>query len=57
MPPNPLTKLDGVSIVGDTEDMPACTGTDYGWYYKPSTGEVMGNVVGNDTAGNAYRSY
>ena len=57
MPGNPLTKLDGVLIVGDTEDMPAATSTDYGWYYKPSTGEVIGNVVGNDTAGNAYSSY
>ena len=57
MPANPLTKLDGVLIVGDTETIPDATGTDYGWYYKPVTGEVIANVVGNDTAGNAYRSY
>jgi general secretion pathway protein G len=57
MPANPLTKLDGVLIVGDTDPMPACTSADYGWYYKPVTGEVMANVVGNDTAGNEYRSY
>jgi general secretion pathway protein G len=57
MPANPLTKLDGILIVGDTEAFPAATGADYGWYYKPITGEVVANVVGNDTAGNAYGSY
>jgi general secretion pathway protein G len=57
MPANPLTKLDGVQIVGDAEAIPDPTGTDYGWFYKPVTGEVVANVVGNDTAGNAYRSY
>jgi len=57
MPENPLTKLDGVLIVGDTSNMPAPTGADYGWYYKPATGEIVGNTVGNDQAGNAYSSY
>src|SRR5438477_8675793 len=35
MPSNPLTRLDGVWIVGDTEIMPDPTGADYGWIYKP----------------------
>jgi general secretion pathway protein G len=57
MPANPLTKLDGVLIVGDTEDIPDGTSQDYGWYYKPATGEIVGNTAGTDAAGNAYRSY
>ncbi len=57
MPENPLTKLDGVLIVADTSNMPTPTGADYGWYYKPATGEIAGNTVGNDQAGNAYFSY
>jgi len=57
MPANPLTKLDGVLIVGDTEDIPDATSADYGWYYKPATGEIVGNTAGSDSAGNAYRSY
>ena len=57
MPANPLTKLDGVLIVGDTEDLPDATGADYGWFYKPATGEIVGNTTGTDAAGNAYRSY
>ena len=57
MPENPLTKLDGVLIVTDGADIPDATGADYGWYYKPSTGEIVGNAVGNDGSGNAYRSY
>ena len=57
MPANPLTKLDGVLIVNDGEDIPDATGTDYGWYYKPTTGEIVGNTLGNDSSGNAYRSY
>ena len=57
MPANPLTKLDSVQIVGDTEELPEATGQDCGWLYKPLTGEIVGNTLGNDAAGNAYRSY
>src|SRR5947207_10362612 len=41
MPTNPLTKLDGVLIVSDTDPLPAPTGVDYGWIYKPVTGEII----------------
>ena len=57
MPANPLTKLDGVLIVNEGEDIPDATSTDYGWYYKPTTGEIVANTTGNDSSGNAYRSY
>ena len=57
MPNNPLTKLDGVWIVGDTEAMPDPTGADYGWIYKPLTGEIIANSTGADTSGNAYKDY
>jgi len=57
MPENPLTKLDGVLIVSGSANMPSATGATYGWYYKPATGEIMGNTVGTDAAGNAYSSY
>jgi len=57
MPGNPLTRLDGVWIVGDTDTMPDPTGADYGWIYKPLTGEIIANSTGADTSGNAYKDY
>lgn len=57
MPANPLTKLDGVRIIGDSEAMPEPTGTDHGWMYKPLTGELVANTKGEDTGGTPFKDY
>jgi general secretion pathway protein G len=59
MPSNPINKLDGVLIVGDTEPMPDPTNVDYGWIYKPLTGEIIANLTGSDGNGNGtpYKNY
>jgi prepilin-type N-terminal cleavage/methylation domain-containing protein len=57
MPVNPLSGLSAVQIVGDGEPMPEPTGADYGWFYKPLTGEIIANSVGSDASGNAYKNY
>jgi prepilin-type N-terminal cleavage/methylation domain-containing protein len=57
MPANPLTGLSAVMIVGDTDPMPDPTGADYGWIYKPLTGEIIANSTGSDASGTAYKTY
>jgi general secretion pathway protein G len=57
MPSNPLTRLDGVWLIGDTDAMPEPTNVDYGWIYKPLTGEIIANSTGSDASGTAYKSY
>jgi len=57
VPANPLNGLTGVQIVGDAEPMPEPTGADYGWFYKPVTGEIIANSTGSDASGNAYKNY
>jgi general secretion pathway protein G len=59
MPSNPITKLDGVWVIGDAEAMPAPTNLDYGWIYKPLTGEIIANCTGSDGngAGTPYKNY
>ena len=57
MPSNPLNRLSGVWMVGDTETMPAPTGVDYGWIYKPITGEIIANSTGGDASGTPYKNY
>ena len=57
MPNNPLNKLDAVLIVGDTDPLPAPTGADYGWIYKPLTGEIIANSAGADGSGTPYKNY
>ena len=57
MPANPLTGLNGVMIVADGDPMPDPTGVDYGWIYKPLTGEVIANSTGSDASGTEYKNY
>ena len=37
--------------------IPAPTSVDYGWYYKPLTGEIVANSTGSDASGTAYANY
>jgi general secretion pathway protein G len=57
MPPNPLTSLSAIRIIGDTESWPTADDATYGWFYRPLTGEIMANSSGVDSAGAAYTSY
>jgi general secretion pathway protein G len=57
MPSNPLTQLDAVWIVDDSETMPDPTNTAYGWIYKPLTGEIIANSTGSDASGTPYKDY
>jgi general secretion pathway protein G len=57
MPFNPLNNLQAVMIVEDADPMPAPTGTDYGWIYKPLTGEIIANSTGSDASGTLYKDY
>jgi general secretion pathway protein G len=59
MPSDPITKLDGVWILNDTDPMPTPTNVDYGWIYKPLTGEIIANLTGSDGngTGTPYRNY
>ncbi len=59
MPSNPLNTLSGVLIVLDTEAMPEPTNVDYGWIYKPLTGEIIANSTGSDGGGTGtpYKNY
>jgi general secretion pathway protein G len=57
MPSNPLNNLTAVLIVDDASPIPAPTDVDYGWIYKPLTGEIVANSTGSDASGTAYRNY
>jgi general secretion pathway protein G len=57
MPSNPLNTLTAVLIVPDTDPIPAATDVDYGWIYKPLTGEIVANSTGSDASGTPYKNY
>ena len=57
MPSNPLNGLSGIWIIGDGEAIPDPTNVDYGWIYKPLTGEILANSTGSDASGTAYKNY
>ena len=51
------THLQAVWVVDDGDPMPAPTGADYGWIYKPLTGEIIANSTGSDASGTLYKDY
>jgi general secretion pathway protein G len=57
MPSNPLNGLTAIWTVGDSEAMPDPTNVDYGWIYKPLTGEIIANSTGSDASGTPYKNY
>jgi general secretion pathway protein G len=57
MPSNPLNNLSALLIVGDTDPLPDPTSVDYGWIYKPLTGEIIANSTGGDASGTLYKNY
>ncbi len=60
MPTNPITSLDGVKILGDSDPLTpndSLDGGTIGWLYKPTTQEIRANKTGNDSGGVAYVNY
>jgi general secretion pathway protein G len=57
MPENPMNKLSAVQIIADTDPWPTADGKIYGWFYRPLTGDIMGNSEGADTQGNPFTTY
>jgi len=57
MPSNPLTGLTSILIVADADALPDPTNVDYGWIYKPLTGEIIANSTGSDASGTPYKNY
>jgi general secretion pathway protein G len=57
MPSNPLNALDAVWVIDDGDPIPDPTNADYGWIYKPLTGEIIANSTGSDASGTSYKNY
>jgi general secretion pathway protein G len=57
MPENPMNKLAAVQIIADADPWPTADGKIYGWFYRPTTGDIMANAEGADTQGNHFSAY
>ena len=57
MPANPLNLLEAVWVIDDGDAIPEPTNADYGWIYKPLTGEIIANSTGSDASGTLYKDY
>jgi general secretion pathway protein G len=55
MPPNPMSGLSTVKILGPTD--PVTPDGTTGWIYQPSTNIVIANLVGADSGGQNYSDY
>ena len=57
MPENPLNNLRAVPIIADGDPWPTADGNTYGWFYRPSTGDIIANSPGMDANSQLYTSY
>jgi general secretion pathway protein G len=57
VPKNPFNKLDSIQMLGDAEDFPSVADDQYGWIFKPVTGEIRPGNSGTDENGTAYCNY
>ncbi len=57
VPPNPYNKLATVKVLGDGENFPATADDNFGWIYKPATGEIRPDNPGADVTGRQYYDY
>jgi len=57
IPENPVNKLKAIQVVADGDPWPTADGIAYGWFYRPSTGDIMPNSQGVDGNGQLYTSY
>ena len=44
-------------MLGDDEDFPSVADDQYGWIFKPATGEIRPGNSGTDENGTAYYNY
>jgi prepilin-type N-terminal cleavage/methylation domain-containing protein len=57
VPPNPFNKLATVGFVADGDSFPAVADGNFGYLYKPATGEIRADNVEVDTRGIPYYEY
>ncbi len=57
VPPNPFNKLATVGFVADGDNFPAAADGNYGWLYKPATGEIRPDNLEVDSTGVPYYEY
>jgi prepilin-type N-terminal cleavage/methylation domain-containing protein len=57
VPANPFNKKDSILMLADNDAFPAVADDQYGWIYKPTTGEVRPDNTGTDVSGTAYYNY
>lgn len=57
IPPNPFNKLASIQVLANGESFPATADDNYGWIYKPQTGEIRPGNTGTDGSGTAYYDY
>ncbi|OHB66400.1 MAG: hypothetical protein A2Y76_02410 [Planctomycetes bacterium RBG_13_60_9] len=57
IPANPFNKLDTIQVLADGDAFPATADGNFGWTYRPATGEIRPDNTGSDVAGTAYYDY
>jgi type II secretory pathway pseudopilin PulG len=57
IPANPLNDLDTVEMVPNGGSFPAVADGNYGWIFRPETGEMRPDNTGTNAAGVAYYDY
>ena len=57
MPTNPLNEKETLDVAGPAETTLSKVDGGAGWVYKPTTGEIIADLTGNDSNGTAYASY
>lgn len=57
IPANPFNDMDTMRMIGNYEAFPAAGTGDYGWIYKPATGDIRLDWPGQDSQGVPYLSY
>jgi general secretion pathway protein G len=57
IPANPFNYEETVRVLANNEAFPAQADDQYGWIYKPATGEIRSDNTGTNAAGTAYYDY
>jgi prepilin-type N-terminal cleavage/methylation domain-containing protein len=57
IPANPFNYREFVLVLADNEEFPADPDDEYGWIYKPATGEIRAGNTGTNVRGVAYYDY
>jgi prepilin-type N-terminal cleavage/methylation domain-containing protein len=57
IPANPFDASESVLVLANDEEFPATADDQYGWVYKPATGEIRADNTGANVRGVAYYDY